>query len=273
MNDLLDARTHFAFGENWKSYLRVLDQGRMGEAEAGMRRLFPNDELKGASFLDIGSGSGLSSLTAARLGARQITAVDIDKNSVEATGGLLSSALPNGVWSANLKSVFDLVPERDGSYDVVYSWGVLHHTGDMWRAVRCAAAMVKPGGHFAIALYRKTPFCGFWTAEKKFYTSAPKPVRATIRAAYKTLWIMNLLRRRENPFSYVKNYQSRRGMNWSHDVHDWLGGYPYESASPESVREFLRGLGFIVVRDFVAPPYHGVFGSACDEFVAVRQAG
>jgi len=274
LTDLLDARSHFAFGENWKSYLRVLDPERVAQAEAGMRRLFPNGELEGAKFLDIGSGSGLSSLSAARLGAKHIDAVDIDKNSVEATRGLLSSSLPQGTWTTNLKSVFDLSPERDGTYDVVYSWGVLHHTGDMWRAVRCAAAMVKPGGRFAVALYRKTPFCGMWTWEKRVYTKAPEIVRMPMRGIYKTIAYAMMLKGGINPLTHIRNYKSNRGMSWSHDVHDWMGGYPYESATPESVRAFLSELGFKVEREFVRQPgnglLNGLLGSGCDEFVAVR---
>jgi len=279
LNDLLDARTHFAFGENWKSYLRVLDPARVAEAEAGMRRLFPKDELKGASFLDIGSGSGLSSLSAAKLGAKHVDAVDIDKNSFEATRGLLSSALPNGTWTANLKSVFDLSPERDGSYDVVYSWGVLHHTGDMWRAVKCAAAMVKPGGYLAIALYFKTPFCGFWRVEKRFYSRSPRFVQSGIRALYNLVKCAELLKDGVNPIKHIRNYKSFRGMNWSHDLHDWLGGYPYESATPDSVREHLAALGFELVREYVQKPGTGTFsflrgwtGTGCDEYVARKTA-
>lgn len=68
MPDLTEADQHFAFGENWKSFTHIIDEGCIAEAENGMRRLFPNGELAGARFLDIGCGSGLSSLAAARLG-------------------------------------------------------------------------------------------------------------------------------------------------------------------------------------------------------------
>lgn len=277
MDDLLDVGSHFAFGENWKSYLNVLDEQRIVEAELGMKRLFPNGELSGARFLDIGCGSGLSSLSAERLGAAWIQAVDIDSNSVEATAGLLTKMSSPERWNAKVKSVFDLSPDRDGTFDVVYSWGVLHHTGDMWRAIKCAASMVKPGGRFAIALYRKTPYCGLWTFEKKLYAKAPKFVQAAIRGPYKAAYCANLLRQGVNPATHIRNYKTSRGMNWSHDVHDWLGGYPYQSASAEEVRTFLAGLGFRLERQFVQAPstgylsfLSGLFGSGCDEFVAVR---
>lgn len=172
MTDPLAVEGHFAFGENWKSFVNVVDANRIARAEAGMRRLFPDGDLRGARFLDVGCGSGLSSLAAARSGAAQVHGVDIDPASVEAARSLLGRHLPPGAWSARIASVFDLDPARDGLFDVVYSWGVLHHTGAMWRAVESAAALVRPGGLLAVALYRKTALCEFWRREKALYARA-----------------------------------------------------------------------------------------------------
>ena len=149
MHNPLAAEGHFAFGENWKSFVNVVDASRIARAEAGMRRLFPDGELRGARFLDIGCGSGLSSLAAARLGAAQVHGVDIDPASVEAARTLLGRYLQPEVWSARVASVLELDPARDGPFDVVYSWGVLHHTGAMWRAVEAPAGLVRPGGLLA----------------------------------------------------------------------------------------------------------------------------
>lgn len=207
------------------------------------------------------------------MGAADIFAADIDPNSVAATKETLARYAPNARSHAEVKSIFDFSPERDGQFDVVYSWGVLHHTGDMWRAIRIAASMAKPGGLFAVALYRKTPMCGFWTQEKKIYSKAPRLVQATMRVPYKALWIaQEYFRLSGKPFEQIRNWRSRRGMSWSHDVHDWLGGYPYKSATAESVRTFLDSLGFDIVREFAKPPDFGLRGTGCDEFVAKRRA-
>jgi 2-polyprenyl-3-methyl-5-hydroxy-6-metoxy-1,4-benzoquinol methylase len=273
MTSMLEAEAHFAFGENWRSFVQLLDEKRIQEAVAGMRRLFPAGELQGAHFLDIGCGSGLSSLAAIRLGAAKIDAVDIDSNSVATTTEVLSRFVPAECWSATVESVFNLNTTKRPLYDVVYSWGVLHHTGDMWRAIDVAASMVKPGGQLAIALYMATPACGFWTREKKFYSRAPGIVQAAIRMLYKSAWALNTVLHGRNPLAIIRNYHSNRGMDWSHDVHDWLGGFPYESASPEQVQDFLGQRGFRIVREFLLPPGRGTFGTGCNEFVAVRAGG
>jgi len=272
VTNLLEAESHFAFGENWQSFARLLDDRRILEAENGMRRLFPNGELEGVRFLDIGCGSGLSSLAAARLGAAEIEGVDIDANSVAATQETLARYAPACRRRVSVRSVFDFEREPAGQFDVVYSWGVLHHTGDMWRAIRIAASLVKPRGYLAIAIYRLTPLCGFWTREKAFYTKAPKPVQAAIRGFYKFVLAAREWRHGRTLSAHIRDYHSSRGMDWSHDVHDWLGGYPYESASAESIKSFLGGRGFDVIRVFAEPPGNGITGSGCDEFVAVRRA-
>jgi 2-polyprenyl-3-methyl-5-hydroxy-6-metoxy-1,4-benzoquinol methylase len=271
MNSLLGAENHFAFGENWKSFVHLLDDRRIEDAENGLRRLLPNGELKGGRFLDIGCGSGLSALAALRLGAATVDAIDIDASSVVATKATLTGYAPNDRWSARIGSVFDLTPDVQAGYDIVHSWGVLHHTGDMWRAVGIAASLVRPGGHFVCALYHKTDWCGFWTREKEFYSNAPPVVQAIMRGAYKSILVARMLRAGTNPFAAIRNYRTR-GMDWSHDIHDWLGGYPYESAAAEDVRAFLHDRGFTMVREFLVASGSGIFGTGCDEFVAVRAA-
>ncbi len=173
-------------------------------------------------------------------------------------------------WRVQVASVFDFTPGK--SYDVVHSWGVLHHTGDMWPAVRRAAALVAPKGYLALALYRKTPLCGFWRAEKKFYSRSGSIIQAAIGATYRGVYRVALLATGRSPARYISEYKSARGMSWLHDVHDWLGGYPYESVTPQEVNAFLGGLGFDAVRTFEkAAAVKGLFGSHCDEFVAVRR--
>ena len=107
---------------------------------------------------------------------------------------------------------------------MVYPWGVLHHTGDMWKAIDLAARLVSPGGLYAIAIYTKTPLCGFWQHEKAFYSKSPKPVQTILRYGYMAASLGFMLMTMRNPVAFVQNYKSSRGMRWSNDIHDWLGG-------------------------------------------------
>ena len=253
----------FAFGKNWQSFAAIADEESVSEAQQGL-------EVRGARILDIGCGWGLSMAAALRLGASQVDGVDIDPNSINAASELLSRFDVGKNWSVHTANLFDL-PTR--SYDIVYSWGVLHHTGAMWRALEHVTTFVRPEGLLAVAIYRRSPACGFWQKEKRLYSSAPPPVRLFIRSVYKAAYLSAIAASGRNPFGYVFYHNRTRGMSFHHDIHDWLGGYPYESASPEEIVGFMNKHGFSVQRTFQRPAaVKGLFGSHCDEYVARRGA-
>ncbi|MBS0373476.1 MAG: class I SAM-dependent methyltransferase [Proteobacteria bacterium] len=267
-SELLEQRSHFAFGENWASYARGIAADEVEKATEGLSRLI-GGRIDGKTFLDIGSGSGLHSVAALRLGARRVRALDIDPNSVETTRAVLQRFAPPGSeWSVEQKSVFALEDWPDSQFDCVYSWGVLHHTGDMYRAIRAAARQVRPGGSFVFALYRKTLLCGFWKVEKRWYARATQRSQRMASALYVTAVRIGLLLRGRSFSRYVREYSLRnRGMEYRHDVHDWLGGWPYESISPRQVNRLMLSLGFAEEKSFARSGVTvGFSGSGCDEY-------
>lgn len=269
--DLKDVSTHFSFGRNWSSYLSVVSDEHKTQAAHGLSQLLTPEEISGKSFLDIGCGSGMSMLAALTLGAGEVKGIDIDPDSARTATQLLTTQAPDKKWSVENRSVFELNPAKDGSFDIVHSWGVLHHTGDMDGALKSAAALVAPGGLFVIALYRKTPLCDLWRIEKRVYTNAPALLQSALRTVYKAIYALGLLATGRNPLTYISAYKSNRGMNWDHDVHDWLGGYPYESVTSEEVETFMKAQGFEMVRaNTKAANVGGLLGTHCDEFVAMR---
>ncbi len=265
-----ELESHYGFGRNWAEFADLVDPARIESAEASLLAFLPPQAIQGARFLDIGCGSGLFSLAALRLGAADLLAVDIDPLSVETTQRLLRRADAPGRWRTRCVSLFEL--DHGEPFDIVYAWGVLHHTGDLWRAVDRAGQFVAPGGHLFLALYRKTLLCPLWRLEKRCFTHGPEWFRQLARAVYRGAFVAGLLATGRKPATYFAGYRSRRGMDWDHDMDDWLGGHPYQSTSFAQVDEFLATRGFRVVKSDVRPGGLGLLGSGCDQSLFRRDA-
>jgi 2-polyprenyl-6-hydroxyphenyl methylase/3-demethylubiquinone-9 3-methyltransferase len=267
----------FEFGKNWSRFLTLLDDSRIKEAEESLKQMLEVESLEGLSFIDVGSGSGLFSLAARRLGAR-VHSFDYDPHSVACTNELKRRFFPNDEqWKVQEASVLDLAYLNSlGTFDVVYSWGVLHHTGNMWQALDNVHRLVAPGGKLFIALYNDTGSQSVrWKWIKQTYNKLP----GILRAPYTMLVIapdelkafakaMLTLRPRAY-FQIWTNYGSRRrGMNHWRDVVDWVGGYPYEVSTPDEVFEFFKARGFILRKLNC-----GRVGLGCNQFVFGRTTG
>lgn len=261
----------FGFGDNWTAFLHQLNDDRIAEAEKSIQKLLGCERLDGRRFLDIGSGSGLYSLVARRLGAR-VHSFDNDPACVDCTAQLRARYFADDPdWKIDHGSALDeQFLDRLGTFDVVYSWGVLHHTGAMIMALKLASGRVASNGLFAFALYRKTRLCGAWTREKHWYAAASPTGQRLARALFVGLLHLSFTLTGRDFKTYVKNYQGTRGMDFYHDVHDWLGGYPYELIRPAEVSKLMPNLGFEHVRSVTRPYSTGLLGSGCDEFVYRR---
>ena len=266
MSELTSLSSHFKFGENWANFSRLISPARIASAERCLRELV-GPSLDDQAVIDVGCGSGLHSLAAARLGAKHITATDIDPECTQTTQALLGRDLPNGRFAVQTASVFDL----RGAYDVVYAWGSLHHTGDMWRAIDACSNLTKAGGLFVFAIYKRTPLCAFWTVEKRFYRAARRPLQRAILALFRAAYYTAKLATFQNPWRLAREYHANRGMDQWYDFHDWLGGYPYESATPESIDRFMVERGFQRELAKNLKPMSGLFGSGCAEYVYRRK--
>jgi 2-polyprenyl-6-hydroxyphenyl methylase/3-demethylubiquinone-9 3-methyltransferase len=265
------AGERFAFGRNWTRFLRLLNADRIAAAEASLQRMLETDTLAGLRFLDIGCGSGLFSLAARRLGA-VVHSFDYDPASVACATELRRRFLgpDDPGWTIARGSALDLDYLRSlGTFDVVYSWGVLHHTGAMWDALDAARLPLAPGGKLWIAIYNdEGSRSRRWRAIKRTYNrlprwarvpytiavSAPGEVRSALGAVASNRFGEWWTARRANGRA--------RGMSHWRDIVDWVGGYPYETATPDQIFDFYKARGLAL-----AKLKCGGVGLGCNEFV------
>ena len=263
----------FAFGDNWIKFLNLLSDHRIALAEKSLQNMLGVTDLTGKNFLDIGSGSGIFSLAARRLGA-SVYSFDYDPQSVACTMEIKRRYFDNdSEWVVEHGSVLDVdYLKRLGKWDIVYSWGVLHHTGNMWNALENVTELVRPGGILYIAIYNHqqimTPV---WRLVKQIYNKLPKGLKwLLLIPSLLQLWgprtIYDLLRLK--PFYTWRHYSEHgvRGMSAWCDLVDWVGGYPFEVAKPEQIFQFYQGRNFTLTKLITCG---GKLG--CNEFVFTRK--
>jgi len=237
----------FSFGENWRSFVTTLTEQDIQRSAEDITAWLPKEQILGKVVIDIGSGSGIHSLCFHKLGAARLVSFDVDPSSVDATKTLWRAAGSPATWEVHEASI--LAPDtirRFPPADLVYSWGVLHHTGDIWKAIDNASRMVLPHGYLWIAIYQGGPTYPKHLALKQRYNAASRWGKRWLEArtigrimAYRAI-------HGQNPFAW--NAKQARGMTVYHDLIDWLGGLPYEVALEDEVLQFCRARGFVLER-------------------------
>ena len=203
--------------------------------------------------------------------SERFTLLDYDADSVETATELKQRLAPEANWTVERGDVLD--PDYMsslGTWDVVYSWGVLHHTGDLWAALDAACARVERGGRLFISIYNDQGRTStLWKGVKRIYNILPR----RLRGPYTVLVMLPIEARfmlgctlRLRSLEYFRSWRSgggyERGMSRWHDNLDWVGGYPFEVASPERVFEFCAERGFELRKVSTVGGSHG-----CNQFV------
>ncbi len=265
-------KDHFSFGRNWKNFLESLSDEKIKEAEDSLTSFLGGKQnIEGKTFVDIGCGSGLFSYAAFLSGAEKIVSVDIDDYSVNCVTSLWEKAGRPENWIIKKGSALDTDFILSlGTFDIVYSWGVLHHTGNMYQAFDNVTRLVGQKGSFFLAIYNRfdTPFRGgtseFWLWVKQMYNQGGDATKSVMNFIYGSYMALMMLARLKNPFTEIRNYKSNRGMSWYHDLVDWLGGYPYEYAGPDEIVNYFGKKSFACQKMIFRN------GIGCNEFLLTK---
>ncbi|HEY5320948.1 MAG TPA: 50S ribosomal protein L11 methyltransferase [Galbitalea sp.] len=272
MTETRPSATRFGFGDNWRNFIGDVSESRIALAEASLRERLEDFDVSGKTMLDVGCGSGLFSLAAVRLGAKEVRSFDFDPLSVEASRTLKRRYAPDAAWTIGQGDATDRTfMEALGAFDLVYSWGVLHHTGSMWQALALASKRVAADGCMFISIYNDQGGTSkLWRAVKRRYNRLPQVLRvpyAVVVMIPSELRSILSLSVRGRLGVYVRGWTEprERGMSRWHDLLDWVGGYPFEVATPEEIFRFARDRG-LVLRELKTCGG----GLGCNEFVFRR---
>lgn len=249
-NDEVLTRKRFKFGQNWLRYSKVIDENRISEAIRCLGDFLGVADLSGQSFIDVGCGSGLMSLAAYRMGA-QVLSFDFDQQSVECTAKLIEQYCDDPLrWRVDSGSVLDRSYLMSlGTFDIIYSWGVLHHTGKMWEAIGNLSILSRKGTLIYIAIYNyQEHWSKIYYHIKRTYTRSGRTGKLLILGFYLcyTMGIAALfdMMRLKNPTRRYSDKRKQRGMSYFYDAIDWVGGYPFEVARPEEIIEYFLNRGY-----------------------------
>jgi SAM-dependent methyltransferase len=241
-----DEELRFGFGKNWAEFIeKNLSDKIVQDSIDHMKGFMRRADLSGMRILDIGCGSGIHSLAMKRLGASEVVAFDYDINSVNTSKKVREwSGLRDG-WHIEQGSVLDQAYMQSlGKFDLVYSWGVLHHTGSMWEAIANAGIPLREDSEFYIALYSSDnyvdPSPDEWIRIKKKYNYANPVQKKLMELHHLYEYVIKSERAAGRSWiEAIRNYGTR-GMDVFADVKDWLGGYPMEFSGLVETRAFCK---------------------------------
>jgi 2-polyprenyl-6-hydroxyphenyl methylase/3-demethylubiquinone-9 3-methyltransferase len=264
----------FRFGDNWGTFVEeYFTEDRVNEAKKSLSSFYGISDFDGKSFVDIGCGSGLFSYAAYELGADEIVSFDIDSEVVKATEQVRDFADSPTHWTVKQGNILDeeFVDEL-GEFDLAYSWGVLHHTGSMFEAIKNSLDLVAPGGHYYLAVANEGSKAGLssetWEKIKHAYNQSPGIGKRILELWYICGFVVCYTINGENPVEKIRNYDERRGMAFYPDVKDWLGAVPFEYAPPEEIISFVTGgRNFTLERVRTAIERENTSGTGCNEYL------
>ena len=236
---------NFSFGKNWLHFIQNnINDSVIESSRIDIIKWF---DVKDKSIIDIGCGSGLSSLIFNNEKAKYIYSFDYDINSVDSTLLLKNKQkIINNDWVIKQGNILDTDYIKSlGKFDIVYSWGVLHHTGDLWKAIKNAIYL--SNDLIMLSLYSNIAnYDNDFTAKQNYNKFNELEKKKNI-ADY-VMTVKQSSKKNEEILNW--NTPSKRGMNKYNDIIDWVGGFPYEVCSTKQINQFMEENGFILIQKY-----------------------
>jgi ubiquinone/menaquinone biosynthesis C-methylase UbiE len=238
----------------WTEYVPELEA-----SEKHWRLFYSPQEVRGKSVLDAGCGTGIFSIIFARNGAGRVIGIDISPGSLETARTLKTRfAVDNAEF--RLQDMLGL-PFADGSFDIVWAWGTVHHTTDPFRAISELIRVLRPGGSLFLAVYKRTKVTFIHEVIRKTLIRTP---RRTWTALSKIMafFLSPVV------FFFKKREKSRKGEKLEELILDWYFVPIRHYYAPEEIREFLNEKG-LDVEKFL--PASGRFDSSSNFIFKARK--
>jgi hypothetical protein len=200
----------------------------------------------------------LTLVSAAESGAN-VFGIDVDKENIMALEKTRMAMDYTQAPEVCVVSILDqsFVRQHEHQFDIVHSWGVLHHTGNMTKAIENACLLVSDNGNFICSIYNRHWSSPLWKIIKWCYNVFPAPIqKVVVGIMYPVIYLSKWIVTRKDPKAM------ERGMDFFHNVVDWVGGYPYEYATADEIKSLVTRQGFKILRIIPAKVPTG-----CNEFV------
>lgn len=217
------------------------------------------EEVQGMAVLDAGCGTGIFSAIFARNGAGRVVGIDISPGSLETARGLKEKFNLANV-SFERQDMLQL-PFADGTFDIVWAWGTVHHTTDPLRAISELARVLRPGGSIFLAVYKRTKLT--WIHEIIRKTLVKTPKRSwTALSKIMAFFLSPVV------FFFKKREKSRKGEKLEELILDWYFVPIRHYYTPDEIRNVLEGKGFEIEKFL---PASGRFDSSSNFIYKARK--
>jgi len=217
------------------------------------------EEVQGMAVLDAGCGTGIFSAIFARNGAGRVVGIDISPGSLETARGLKEKFNLANV-SFERQDMLQL-PFADGTFDIVWAWGTVHHTTDPLRAISELARVLRLGGSIFLAVYKRTKLTWIHEIIRKTLVKTPKQ-SWTALSKIMAFFLSPVV------FFFKKREKSRKGEKLEELILDWYFVPIRHYYTPEEIRDVLEGKSFEIEKFL---PASGRFDSSSNFIYKARK--